>query len=151
MPVCIYCPATRPSNWSHQAFASTQWPRPWLSLYSRAPSSESSWSRALQTFKPFHQLRRNGQPADVAWIIVFLVSNQPSGITGTVLTIDSGITERHEQGDGIIDGQCEAGKTETIRRYTRHTGCRDRLITLYSPAFKSSPTSAARHGNQPDP
>jgi len=24
-------------------------------------------------------------------------------------------------------------------------------LPLYSPAFKSSPTSAARHGNQPDP
>jgi len=58
----------------------------------------------LPTFNPFHQLWRNGQPADVAWVIPFLVSNQPSGITGTVLPIDSGITERHEQGDGGDDG-----------------------------------------------
>ncbi|WP_414913887.1 SDR family oxidoreductase [Pseudomonas sp. IT-P258] len=58
----------------------------------------------MPTLNPFHQLRRNGQPADVAWVIPFLVSNQSSGITGTVLPIDSRITERHEQGHGSVDG-----------------------------------------------
>ncbi|WP_317848961.1 SDR family oxidoreductase [Pseudomonas sp. BF-R-24] len=116
MPVCMCSAATRSLNWPHHASASTPWPRPWLNLQSKAPSWESSRSRTLPTVNPFHQLRRSGQPADVAQAIPFLVSIQPSAITGTVLPVDSGITERREQGDCSVHGWCEAGITETIRR-----------------------------------
>lgn len=46
----------------------------------------------LSTFNAFHPLGRNGQPRDVAEVILFLASDQASWITGTVLPVDGGVT-----------------------------------------------------------
>ncbi|WP_158808011.1 SDR family NAD(P)-dependent oxidoreductase [Beijerinckia sp. L45] len=46
----------------------------------------------LPSFDAFHPIGRNGQPADVAEAILFLASDQASWITGTVLSVDGGVT-----------------------------------------------------------
>lgn len=47
--------------------------------------------KVLPTFNAFHPLGRIGQPADVAEAILFLLSDQSSWITGTVLPVDGGV------------------------------------------------------------
>lgn len=45
----------------------------------------------LQTFAPLHPLGRVGTPADVANAVVYLLSEQASWVTGTILNVDGGI------------------------------------------------------------
>jgi NAD(P)-dependent dehydrogenase (short-subunit alcohol dehydrogenase family) len=54
--------------------------------------SDEQVAETLPTFNAFHPLGRNGQPADVAEAILFLASDQASWITGTVLSVDGGVT-----------------------------------------------------------
>lgn len=46
----------------------------------------------LPQFDAFHPLGRNGQPRDIAEAILFLASDQASWITGTILSVDGGVT-----------------------------------------------------------
>jgi NAD(P)-dependent dehydrogenase (short-subunit alcohol dehydrogenase family) len=48
-------------------------------------------AQALQGFNGFHPIGRIGQPQDVAPAIVFLLSEQASWITGTVMDVDGGV------------------------------------------------------------
>ncbi|GAB2881974.1 SDR family oxidoreductase [Paraburkholderia jirisanensis] len=45
----------------------------------------------LPAFNAFHPLGRNGQPADVAQAILFLLSSQAAWMTGTVIPVDGGV------------------------------------------------------------
>ncbi len=54
--------------------------------------SEEQVKDVLPTFNAFHPLGRNGQPRDVAEAILFLASDQAAWITGTVLSVDGGVT-----------------------------------------------------------
>lgn len=54
--------------------------------------SDEQVKATLPTFNAFHPLGRNGQPRDVAEAILFLASEQSSWITGTVLSVDGGVT-----------------------------------------------------------
>jgi len=47
--------------------------------------------KALEGFHGFHPIGRNGTPGDIANSILFLLSDQASWITGTVLDIDGGV------------------------------------------------------------
>ncbi len=46
---------------------------------------------ALVGFNAFHPIGRNGQPTDIAQAIQFLLSENSSWITGTILDIDGGV------------------------------------------------------------
>ncbi|HLG75934.1 MAG TPA: glucose 1-dehydrogenase [Ktedonobacteraceae bacterium] len=46
----------------------------------------------LPTFNSFHPLGRNGQPADIAEVILFLASDQAAWITGVIIPVDGGVT-----------------------------------------------------------
>ena len=49
----------------------------------------------LPTFNAFHPIGRNGQPKDVASLILFLASDEASWITGATVPIDGGVTAGH--------------------------------------------------------
>lgn len=59
-------------------------------IYSTFLSKEEV-PKVLPTFNAFHPLGRIGQPCDVAEAILFLLSDQSSWITGTVLPVDGGV------------------------------------------------------------
>jgi NAD(P)-dependent dehydrogenase (short-subunit alcohol dehydrogenase family) len=44
----------------------------------------------LRAFNAFHPLGRNGQPADIAAMILFLASEKASWITGATIPIEGG-------------------------------------------------------------
>lgn len=46
----------------------------------------------LESFNAFHPIGRNGQPTDVAEAILFLASEAASWITGTIVSVDGGVT-----------------------------------------------------------
>lgn len=52
---------------------------------------ESEISESLQAFNEFHPIGRVGQVDDIANAITFLLSEQSSWITGTVLDVDGGV------------------------------------------------------------
>lgn len=54
--------------------------------------TEEQVKETLPTFNAFHPIGRNGQPRDVAEAMLFLASDQASWITGTVLSVDGGVT-----------------------------------------------------------
>ncbi len=54
--------------------------------------SEEQVAETLPTFNVFHPIGRNGQPADVAEALLYLASDQASWITGSILSVDGGVT-----------------------------------------------------------
>jgi NAD(P)-dependent dehydrogenase (short-subunit alcohol dehydrogenase family) len=54
--------------------------------------SEEQVRETLPSFNAFHPLGRNGQPRDVAEAILFLASDKADWITGSVLSVDGGVT-----------------------------------------------------------
>jgi NAD(P)-dependent dehydrogenase (short-subunit alcohol dehydrogenase family) len=54
--------------------------------------SDDQVKETLPTFNAFHPLGRIGQSCDVAEVILFLASDQSSWITGTILSVDGGVT-----------------------------------------------------------
>jgi NAD(P)-dependent dehydrogenase (short-subunit alcohol dehydrogenase family) len=54
-------------------------------------------SETLAGFNDFHPLGRIGKPEDVAAAIDFLLSDQASWITGTVLNVDGGVMAGRNQ------------------------------------------------------
>lgn len=54
--------------------------------------SEEQVAETLPTFNDFHPIGRNGQPADVAEALLYLASDQASWITGSILSVDGGVT-----------------------------------------------------------
>jgi Enoyl-(Acyl carrier protein) reductase len=54
--------------------------------------SDEQVKAILPTFNAFHPLGRNGQPGDVAKAILFFASEQSSSNTGTILSVDGGVT-----------------------------------------------------------
>ena len=59
--------------------------------------SDAEVAKVLPTFKAFHPLGRNGQPADIAAMILFLASEEASWITGTTIPIDGGVMAGRNQ------------------------------------------------------
>ena len=57
--------------------------------------SAAEVAQTLPQFNAFHPLGRNGQPEDVAEAILFLASEQASWITGSILSVDGGVTAGH--------------------------------------------------------
>lgn len=53
--------------------------------------SAAEVKEVLPSFRSFHPLGRNGQPADVVAAILFLASEEASWITGAVLPVDGGV------------------------------------------------------------
>jgi NAD(P)-dependent dehydrogenase (short-subunit alcohol dehydrogenase family) len=54
-------------------------------------------SETLAGFNGFHPLGRIGRPEDIAAAINFLLSDQASWITGTVLNVDGGVMAGRNQ------------------------------------------------------
>lgn len=59
--------------------------------------SEEQAKAAYERFRPLHPLGRNGTPADVAELALFLASEKSSWITGTTFPVDGG---RHITSNG---------------------------------------------------
>ncbi len=60
-------------------------------VYHGVFGGEAEAKEALVGFNGFHPIGRNGRPEDVAQSITFLLSDQSSWITGTILDIDGGV------------------------------------------------------------
>jgi NAD(P)-dependent dehydrogenase (short-subunit alcohol dehydrogenase family) len=54
-------------------------------------------AKVLPTFNAFHPLGRNGQPEDIAAMILFLASEEASWVTGTTIPIDGGVMAGRNQ------------------------------------------------------
>jgi NAD(P)-dependent dehydrogenase (short-subunit alcohol dehydrogenase family) len=59
--------------------------------------SDRDVAKVLPTFDAFHPLGRNGQPADIAAMILFLASEEASWVTGTTIPIDGGVMAGRNQ------------------------------------------------------
>ena len=59
--------------------------------------SDADVAKVLPTFNAFHPLGRNGQPADIAAMILFLASEDASWVTGTTIPIDGGVMAGRNQ------------------------------------------------------
>ena len=62
-----------------------------LSTIYKSFIEEDKIKETLETFNNFHPIGRIGTPKDVANLIVFLLSDEASWITGTVVNIDGGV------------------------------------------------------------
>ena len=47
---------------------------------------------ALEKLLPWYPLQRLGEPEDVAWLAVFLASDESTFITGATIPVDGGLT-----------------------------------------------------------
>lgn len=60
-------------------------------VYHGVFGGKAAAEKALEGFHGFHPIGRNGTPEDIANSILFLLSDQASWITGTILDIDGGV------------------------------------------------------------
>ncbi len=60
-------------------------------VYNSVFGSEDAAKEALVGFNNFHPIGRNGTPDDIAKTILFLLSENSSWITGTIMDIDGGV------------------------------------------------------------
>lgn len=60
-------------------------------VYHAVFGGEAEAKEALEGFHGFHPIGRNGTPQEIADSILFLLSNDSSWITGTILDIDGGV------------------------------------------------------------
>jgi len=60
-------------------------------VYHGVFGGEAEAKEALVGFNGFHPIGRNGTPQDIAQSILFLLSNESSWITGSIIDIDGGV------------------------------------------------------------
>ena len=60
-------------------------------VYHGVFGSEAAAKEALVGFNNFHPIGRNGTAAEIAQTILFLLSENSSWITGTILDVDGGV------------------------------------------------------------
>jgi len=60
-------------------------------VYHGVFGGQAAAEKALEGFNQFHPIGRNGQPADIANSILFLLSDQASWVTGAVWDTDGGV------------------------------------------------------------
>ena len=60
-------------------------------VYHEVFGGEAEAKEALIGFNNFHPIGRNGTPGDIAQSILFLLSDQSSWITGSIIDIDGGV------------------------------------------------------------
>jgi len=60
-------------------------------VYHSVFGSEEAASEALEGFNNFHPIGRNGQAQDVAKVISFLLSEDSSWVTGSIIDVDGGV------------------------------------------------------------